>query len=75
MRIERGPDGEVVRVVLSRRNLRSLLLKLEDPLSLCTLLADGVFVAAEHDQDHYATREPGQVHPRTDIGLRQWKEE
>lgn len=71
MRIEPG------RVVLSRRNLLSLLSKLDgSPAdSACTIEYDGVFVSAEEDEVHYshpgrpAGLLPGVMHPDTEAAL------
>lgn len=68
-------DGSVVTVALSRRNLLVLLAKLDDPLSLRTLIKredDGLLtVTAEEDQVHYNRPEggPGPMHPRTELAL------
>lgn len=80
MRIERhGPQrivSQQFRVVLSERNLRSLLSKLRLPDSACTISKttdDGavtIFVSAEPDAQHYADRTPGPMHPATEAALR-----
>jgi hypothetical protein len=75
--------GPVVRVVLSRRNLRALLAKLEGhpPGSACTLTyrsADGptLIVSAEPDAVHYVHPERdhpgvrGAMHPDTEKRIR-----
>lgn len=73
MRLEN--DGTVV---LSRRNLKSLLAKVDDPSSWRTLNggadAPGVTVKAETDAEHYNKEfrkqsRPGPVHPDHDPGL------
>ncbi len=86
MRIEHFPDATLdptggVRVVLSRRNLRTLLAKLDGnpPGSLCTIGVPpqyGLFeVKAEEDEPHYAdeAREfrgvAGRMHPATERAL------
>jgi hypothetical protein len=48
---------------LTRRNLETLLMKLDDPLSHRTLLdPDGVIlVRAVENEAHYAAREPGPI--------------
>lgn len=51
-------------VELTRRNLTTLLAKLDDPLSARTLI-DGerrVAVRAVEDAEHYANRPPGEVY-------------
>jgi hypothetical protein len=63
-----------VRVTLSRRNLRTLLLKVADPDSKATLTSDvepGVrlVVQAEPDDVHYAHRPPGQLTLWTEAAL------
>jgi hypothetical protein len=81
MRIERQNDG-LVRVYLSRRNLKALLAKLDGnpPLSFCTLLSsDETFaVTAEENEEHYAhpsrgdaVNVAGAMHPETEevLGL------
>ncbi|MDQ2912252.1 MAG: hypothetical protein M3T56_03245 [Chloroflexota bacterium] len=72
----------IVRVVLSRRNLRALMAKLDGspPVSACTIsydTRDGVtlFVTAEEDAPHYQNPErdvpaPGPMHPDTEERLR-----
>jgi hypothetical protein len=72
----------LVRVTLSRRNLRALLAKLDahPPNSACTLTydtRDGVvlIVTAEPDVLHYANPErdtpnPGPMHPDTEERIR-----
>jgi hypothetical protein len=47
-------EGRVVRVELTRRNLLTLLVKLDDPSSAHTLEMDGVRVKAVEDVEHYA---------------------
>lgn len=48
---------------LTRRNLETLLAKLEDPLSERTLVVPGGFlsVRAVENDEHYADRAPGEV--------------
>ena len=59
------PDG--VEIVLSRRNLQTLLNKLADPKSLKTIYMmvtqGNIYIRAEEDAVHYAHREPGEMHP------------
>ena len=68
MRIERV-EGKIVSVVLSRRNLRALLIKLDTPESACAIYKDYVYLRAEEDADHYIDREPGPMHPDTEAAL------
>jgi hypothetical protein len=63
-----------VDVTLSRRNLRSLLTKLAEPVSLRTLIRDmdnGVRLIVRSDPDyiHYADREAGTLVPATEAKL------
>jgi hypothetical protein len=63
-----------VEVVLSHRNLRTLLAKAADEDSRRTIIrdvADGVslIVRAEDDNDHYRDRAPGQMAPWTEAQL------
>ena len=52
---------------LSRRNLETLLTKLDDPDSLRTLLSPGkygeayIIVRAVENEEHYSDRAPGEV--------------
>ena len=70
-------DGELYRTVevrLSRRNLKTLLLKLDEPSSVNTLIRHvegGLFliVIGEDDDTHYGDREPGPMHPREEEKL------
>ena len=71
--------GNSVYVTLSRRNLASLLAKLDGipEGSRCELLrvtVDGVFlsVKAEEDPKHYGDRKPGEIHRETEAALRKW---
>ena len=51
-------------VELTRRNLLTLLAKLDDPLSNCTLI-DGeqrIGVKAVEDAEHYSDRPPGDIY-------------
>lgn len=63
-------------MILSRRNLMSLLAKLDGspPRSRCTIIggseALGWTVVAEEDEVHYADRYPGEMHPQTEEALR-----
>jgi hypothetical protein len=61
------PDGRgdgLPVLELTRRNLQTLLDKLDDPLSARTL-GDGernIWVRAVEDAEHYKTRRPGEVY-------------
>ena len=63
-------------VVLSRRNLLSLLAKLDGhpPMSTCTLIggdeAPDIRVRAQEDDIHYAKRPAGPMHPDTEERIR-----
>lgn len=65
-----SPDGWPVGVELTRRNLNTLLAKLNGnpPDSACTILAPGTtfFVKAVEDSEHYTDRSPGIMHPDTE---------
>lgn len=62
-------------LVLSRRNLRTLLAKLDGAPtgSACAILggdeAPGFIVKAEEDEVHYAERPAGLMHPDTEAAL------
>lgn len=58
-------------VKLSRRNLLTLLAKLEICGSSCTIVKpDGITIVAEPDDVHYADRcEPGEVTEETDARM------
>jgi hypothetical protein len=71
-------DESTVHVTLSRRNLLSLLAKLDGhPAgSSCTLIRystpdkwSALIVQAEEDAVHYADRTPGPMHPDTEAQL------
>lgn len=72
MRIEYTDDS--VTVTLSRRNLLTLLAKLDGhpPDSAAMIfkysddLLETIYVAAEEDAVHYTDREPGEMHPATE---------
>lgn len=54
------------RIILSRRNLLTLLYKLEREDSARTIEKDGWYVSSEPDEEHYAGRPegpPGPMHP------------
>ena len=61
-----GEFNGVPVVELTRRNLITLLMKLDDPKSARTLIHDGpngqVIVRAVEDDAHYADRDPGEVY-------------
>jgi hypothetical protein len=69
MRLEFVDDGWTVRVVLSRRNLESLLAKLDIPGSHRTLWNGQVIVTAEDNEAHYQGRLPGDMDPVTEAQL------
>ena len=63
----------MVEVKLSRRNLLSLLHKLEMPSSHCMIAKpEGFVIEAEPDEVHYAGRAegPGPMHPDTEAFVR-----
>lgn len=69
-------SGNVVRVVLSRRNLQALLAKLDGSPedSARTIYKDTdigvVFVTAEEDVEHYRGVRPGVMHPDTESRIK-----
>lgn len=65
MRVEYG------QIILSRRNLRVLLAKLDGfPTgSACAIYKDGFYVRAEEDAAHYGDRLPGEMVPETENRL------
>ena len=79
MRVEyNDPETQLpfIRVVLSRRNLRALLAKLDIEDSKRALFTTDrhnrlVIVSAEDDDVHYVHREPGPLHPATEAVLKQ----
>jgi len=71
MRLDAGKNGDPV-IVLSKRNLQTLLMKLEREGSARTIAkqittSSGMqfvlYVSAEPDDVHYAGRLPGEMHP------------
>lgn len=48
-------------IELTRRNLQTLLAKLDDPKSFRTIARDGIAVKAVEDDDHYSDRAPGEM--------------
>jgi hypothetical protein len=62
-----------VRLTLSRRNLLTLLAKLDEPMSARTLYkredAGWVEVRAEENDAHYGDRTPGVVSARTEATI------
>lgn len=56
-------DQNFARLELTRRNLQTLLDKLDDPESKKTLIAptQDIIVVAVEDDDHYSDRPPGPV--------------
>lgn len=65
MKFIEGAETHVVE--LTRRNLETLLAKLDDPASERTLVAPGgrVAVKAVENNEHYANRPPGAVYMPT----------
>jgi hypothetical protein len=61
--LEEMPPGPAFRLELTRRNLETLLAKLDDPLSVKTLTdPTGVIaVVAVPNEEHYSDRPPGTV--------------
>lgn len=72
MRIERVNDDNI-RIVLSRRNLQSLLAKLDIEWSAKTIYQEddqgNIWVSAEENEIHYEDRTPGPMHPSTESAL------
>jgi hypothetical protein len=74
LRIHNYPDGSVCQVTLSRRNLLTLLQKLEMAGSARTVIGQDcpegwtLVLQAEDDDEHYAQRPapPGPMHPETE---------
>lgn len=60
-------ESDFIYFVLTRRNLETLLAKLNGhpPGSSCTILKGGVFVRAVENEAHYSERTPGPIHPGT----------
>ena len=60
-------------IVLSRRNLLSLLHKLDMSGSARSLIAPGreFVVTVEDDEEHYKSREAGKMHPLTEAFITQ----
>lgn len=71
------PELNIVYLTLSRRNLKTLLLKLDEPDSQRTLVrhqGDGkpsLVIHAEDDEAHYTNRDvpAGEMHPREEVRL------
>lgn len=57
-------DGDLPVLELTRRNLETLLAKLDDPLSKRTLIdpTDTIAVRAVENEEHYKDRYPGTVY-------------
>lgn len=78
MELEILPGGSI-KVVLSRRNLLTLLVKLDEPDSHRTLykLMDGpgsyFIVTAEEDSDHYINHSAGPMSPLTEATLKEYQ--
>lgn len=56
-------------VTLSRRNLESLLHKLDWEGSERTIVNGPLVVKAEDNDEHYRDREPGPMHPTTEQAI------
>lgn len=69
MRVVKDQGGSPVEVVLSRRNLLSLLSKLDHDWSARTIFNGDIVVRAEEDDEHYGDRTPGQMHPATEADI------
>ena len=72
MKIEIGDYATVI--TLSRRNLKTLLLKLDEPDSFKSIFRDTAeggrfYIKAEDDEVHYEDRTPGIMHPREEERL------
>lgn len=53
-------------IELSRRNLETLLAKLDDPASVRTIIKSGVAIVAVEDEEHYSdSNPPGMVYMPT----------
>lgn len=75
MKFTEGVDGGLHRLELTRRNLQTLLDKLDDPLSKRTLVdrdwqitviaTEAIIVEAVEDAEHYSDRPPGTVYMPT----------
>jgi hypothetical protein len=59
-----GEGGYVAGVELTRRNLETLLAKLDGtpPNSACTIAQGGFYVKAVENEVHYANRKPGPIY-------------
>lgn len=72
--------GEVIKLRLSRKNIQTLLDKLNGtpPNSARTIFRSTkgwkVFVTAEENGEHYMDRTPGVMHPANESAARLWKE-
>jgi len=67
MKFEQAPENPwrvPLRLQLTRRNLETLLAKLDDPASNRTLIDpdNQILVMAVEDDEHYKTRAPGSVY-------------
>lgn len=60
-------------IILSRRNLLALLVKLDQPVSACTIEMDGVYIKSEHDSEHYGDRgfPPGRMTQETERRIKE----
>lgn len=69
MKVVRHPDLHAITIELSRRNLESLLAKLNGnpPNSACTIGGEsGIWIRAVENEEHYADRPAGPMHPDTE---------
>ena len=72
-------SGGSVKVTLSRRNLLTLLAKLDEPTSMRTLYrkfhdsSSFLVVQAEEDEEHYKDRTPGPVSEITEAVIEKLK--
>jgi hypothetical protein len=75
MKLEVKPDLHVAEITLSRRNLRTMLQKLDMAGSARTIYSDGwgpdgtwrLILCSEDDDEHYRDRKPpGPMHPQTE---------
>jgi len=70
-------DGDNIHVELTRRNLTTLLMKLDLPdgvsertITITDEHEQTLYVTAVHDDEHYAERPAGEMHPREEAALR-----
>jgi hypothetical protein len=76
MELKVDTGSRVVEITLSRRNLLSMLHKLDhmgdSALAIFRQMPNGWFLTfrGEHDETHYAQREAGEMHPLTEKFVR-----